>query len=200
MTSLSRLLYFALIAISLVLVSARGGTVVQTPDAKSKGTGSISGKVTLGGKAAAGIPVAAFGNDPNGRRAAPKTTTDSEGHYRLFGLAAAAYQIVPLTPSFIPAERNPIAGYPYYGAAKTILLSPGESVEDVDLKLVRGNVITGHITDEEGRPVGEERINLQTVDQPRVQTSSFMMTNYQMYQTDDRGVYRLYGLPGGRYK
>src|SRR5712691_820732 len=127
MTSLSRLLCFALITISVVMVSARGDTVAQAPDAKSKGTGSISGRVTLGGKAAAGIPVAAFGNDPNGRRAAPKTTTDSEGHYRLFGLAPAAYQIVPLTPSFIPAEQNPTAGYPFYGAAQTILLSAGES-------------------------------------------------------------------------
>lgn len=152
MTSLSRLLCFTLITSSVVMVFARGDIVAQAPDAKSKGTGSISGKVTLGGKPAAGIPVAALGNDPISRRAPVKTTTDSEGHFRLFGLAAAAYQIMPLTPSLIPAERNLAAGYdPYYGAAKTILLSAGESVEDVDLKLVRGAVITGRITDDEGK-------------------------------------------------
>jgi protocatechuate 3,4-dioxygenase beta subunit len=202
MTSLSRLLCFALITSSVVMVSARGDTVAQTPDAKSKGTGSISGKVTLGGKAAAGIAVAAFGNDPNSRRAPAKATTDGEGHFRLFGLAAASYQIVPLTPSFVPAERNLAAGYPYYGAAKTILLSAGESVEDVDLKLVRGAVITGRITEEEGKPVIEERVELQPADEKPGQGGQMspISMNYQMFQTDDRGIYRLYGLPAGRYK
>jgi len=88
-----------------------------------------------------------------------------------------------------------------YGAAKTILLSPGESVEDVDLKLVRGAVITGRVTDEEGKPVVEERIELQPADEKggQRQMSPFSQ-NYQMFQTDDRGIYRLYGLPAGRYK
>lgn len=202
MTSMSRLLCFALITSSVVMVLARGDIFAQTPDAKSKGTGSISGKVTLGGKPAAGIPVAALGNDPISRRAPVKTTTDNEGHFRLFGLAAAAYQVVPLTPSLIPAERNLAPGYPYYGAAKAILLSAGESVEDVDLKLVRGAVINGRITDDEGKPVIEERVELQTADEKPGQGGQMspISMNYQMFQTDDRGVYRLYGLPAGRYK
>lgn len=202
MTSLSRLLCFALITSSVVMVSARGDTVAQTPEPKSKGAGSVSGKVTLGGKAAAGIPVAAFGNDPNSRRTPTKTITDSEGHFRLFGLAAASYQIVALTPSLIPADRNLTGGYPYYGAAKTILLSAGESVEDVDLKLVRGAVITGRITEEDGKPVVEERVDLQPADEKAGQRGQMppISMNYQMFQTDDRGIYRLYGLPAGRYK
>jgi protocatechuate 3,4-dioxygenase beta subunit len=199
MTSLSRLLCFSLFLTGAVLVAAAGDTRAQTPDAKSKGTGSISGKVTLGGKAAAGIPVAALGNDPNSRRA-PQATTDNEGRYRLFGLPAAQYQVAALAPSLIPAERN--ANYPYYGAAKTVLLATGESVEDVDLKLVRGAVITGRVTDEEGKPVVEERIELQLADEkpgPGGQTSPISL-NYLMFQTDDRGIYRLYGLPAGRYR
>ena len=105
-----------------------------------------------------------------------------------------------MAPSLIPAERN--TNYPFYGAAKTVLLSAGESVEDVDLKLVRGAVITGRVTDEEGKPVVEERIELQLADEkpaPGGQMSPISM-NYQMFQTDDRGIYRLYGLPAGRYK
>lgn len=200
MTSLSRLLCFALITSGVVMVSARGDSVAQTPDAKSRGAGSISGKVTLGGKAAAGIAVAALSNDPNNRRAGAQVTTDNEGRYRLFGLSAAQYQVAALAPNLISAERN--TNYPYYGAAKTVLLSAGESVEDVDLKLVRGAVITGRITDDEGKPVVEERVELQQADEKSasgVQMSP-LSTNYQMFQTDDRGIYRLFGLPGGRYK
>src|ERR1700738_1033800 len=200
MTSLSRLLCFSLILTGVVLVCEPGDAHAQSTDAKSKGTGSISGKVTLGGKAAAGIPVAVFGNDFNYRRAAAQATTDNEGHYRLLGLSAAQYQITALAPSLIPAEGN--NNYPFYGAAKTVLLSAGESVEDVDLKLVRGAVITGRVTDEEGKPVVEERIELQPADEKdgqRGQMSPFSQ-NYQRFQTDDRGIYRLYGLPAGRYK
>jgi hypothetical protein len=200
MTSLSRLLCLYLFLTGAALVAASGDTLAQTPDAKSKGTGSIAGKVTLGGKAAPGVPVAALGATQNNRRPTAQAITDSEGHYQLFGLAPGQYQVTPLAPSLVPAERN--ANYPYFGAAKTVLLSAGESVEDLDLKLVRGAVITGRITDAEGKPVIEQRVELLLADEkpgPDGQTSPVSL-NYQMFQTDDRGIYRLYGLPAGRYK
>ena len=199
MTSLSRLLCFSLM-LTVVLVCAPGYTHAQSIDAKSKGTASISGKVTLGSKPAAGIPVTVFGNDPGNRRAGPQATTDNEGRYRLLGLAAAQYQVTALAPSLIPAEGN--NNYPFFGAAKTVLLSAGESVEDVDIKLVRGAVITGRVTDEEGKPVVEERVELQPADEKGApgRQMSLQSMNYQMFQTDDRGIYRLYGLPAGRYK
>ena len=200
MTILSRLLCFSLILTGVVLVCASGDTHAQSADTKSKGTGSISGKVTLGGKAAAGIPIAVFGGDLNYRRAAAQATTDNEGHYRLLGLSAAQYQVTALAPNLIPAEGKD--NYQFYGAAKTVLLSAGESVEDVDIKLVRGAVITGRVTDEEGKPVVEERIELQRADEKEAQRGQIppISQNYQMFQTDDRGIYRLYGLPAGRYR
>ena len=199
MSSLKRLLCCSLILAVEAMVAASGDALAQTPDAKSKGTGSISGKVTIGGKAAAGVPVAALGNDPNSRRTV-QAVTDNEGRYRLFGLPAGQYQVAALAPSLIPAERN--NNYPYYGAAKTVLLSTAETVEDVDLRLVRGAVITGRVTDEEGKSVVEERVELQVADEkaaPGGQMSPISF-NFQMFQTDDRGIYRLYGLPAGRYK
>ncbi len=199
MTSLKRLLYFFLILTTSVLFWFPKAAHGQSPDTKPKGTASISGKVTIGGKAAFGIAVAAFGGDSYSRRAAAQTTTDSEGRYRLFGLAAATYQVTVFAPALVNAE--PSNNYPYGG--KMILLSAAEAVEDVDLKLVRGAVITGRITDEEAKPVVEERMNLESVveqaGRPPIQMSPAYM-NGQMYQTDDRGVYRIYGLPAGRYK
>jgi len=55
------------------------------------------------------------------------------------------------------------------------------------------------VTDTDDRPVIEERINLQQLTEPgqqpkRLPTQSFL------YQTDDRGMYRIYGLPSGRYR
>ncbi len=89
-----------------------------------------------------------------------------------------------------------------YRIGKTLVLAPGEEADDVDIKLVQGGVITGRVTDADGKPVIEERINLQMVDQAGNvnNQANIPMWNYQMSQTDDRGIYRIYGLSAGRYR
>ncbi|HVS21933.1 MAG TPA: hypothetical protein VHD88_08800, partial [Pyrinomonadaceae bacterium] len=204
MPGLKRLLC-SLILTAGILSHSPSNTHAQSPDAKPKGTASISGRVTINGKAAAGIPVAAFGGDSfNRRAAAAQTITDSEGHYRLSGLAPAQYQVATLTPSLTTAERGSETsyGFVYFGSSKNIILAAGEEVEDIDLKLVRGGVITGRVSDADNKPVIEEHVSLQLVDENGnpSRTGSPLPYNSQMYQTDDRGMYRIYGLQAGRYK
>ena len=200
MTRLSLLFSFALVLTATVLFCPSGTVQGQTSDARSKGTGSISGRVTVGGKAAFGIPVAAFGGDSYPRRNGAQTTTDSEGRYRLFGLGPGTYQVLALAPILVTGETNSNP----YGTGKTILLSAAEAAEDIDFKLVRGAVITGRITDQEGKPVIEERVNVESISQAGNQMQQMQMSsasmNSPMYQTDDRGIYRVYGLAAGRYK
>lgn len=195
MTSHSRLLLqviFAALAISTA--------VDAQPNAKPKPTGSIGGRVTVSGKAAPDIEVVAvISNSP--QRPAARTTTDNEGRYRLSGLSAGNYHVMPIAPTLVAAVDN--SDYRiYYGASKPIMLNEAESVDDIDLKLVRGGVITGRITDAEGRPVVEQEIRLSFVDESGKQTASGPPNamNYLMYRTDDRGIYRLFGLPPGFYK
>jgi protocatechuate 3,4-dioxygenase beta subunit len=176
----------------------------QTPDTRPKGTGSISGTATLGGKAAPGIAIAAYGGDNQSRRAAAQTQTDTDGRYRLFGLGPGQYQVMVMTPVLITTEASalPFFGPMMSGATKVIVLAAGESVEEVDLKLVRGGVITGRVKDAEGKPVIEQRVALQRVDEKGapVRIQSPLPFISQMYMTDDRGIYRVYGLPAGYYK
>jgi hypothetical protein len=204
MTSLSRLRYFSLILIS-VLIGTSTTARAQTPDAKSKATGSISGRATIGGKGASGIAIAAYGGDVVGtnRRAAAQAITDGEGRYRLFGLAAGTYQVSALAPNYASAEPLSLSSFgSTSGVSKSIVLAPAENVEDIDLKLVRGGVITGRVKDAEGKPVVEQRIALAPVDEngAPARTQGPSPFNSQMYLTDDRGVYRIYGLPAGHYK
>jgi hypothetical protein len=191
---LTRPSYFSVTLTAAILICTLATALGQAPDPKSKGAGSISGRVTVGGKSAAGVTVAAIGGDNYPRRASTQTTTDVEGRYRLFGLAAATYQVMALTATLVTPGPN--ENYPY-SPGKTIFLSAGETAEDVDFKLVHGVVITGRITDEEGKPVVEQRIILEAVG-PMQMTPSYL--NGPMYQTDDRGIYRIYGLPVGRYR
>lgn len=205
MSSLKRLLYCSLIAAIAILAQFSWNAHGQTPDAKPKSTGSISGHVTVGGKAAAAIVVAAFGGDTiNRRAAAARTVTDNEGYYRLSGLTPSQYQIATQTPNLTTAEQGsgPSYGFVFFGSSKNIVLAAGEEVGDIDIKLVRGGVITGRITDADNKPVIEENLSLQLVDENGnpLRTNSPLPYNNQMYQTDDRGIYRIYGLPAGHYK
>jgi hypothetical protein len=78
------------------------------------------------------------------------------------------------------------------------VLTEGERVDGIDFALIRGGVITGKVTDADGRPVVEQRVNLisaQAPTNPRQPINSFSGV-----QTDDRGIYRIFGLPAGRYK
>jgi len=193
MTCLTPRLYPCLLLTSAVLVCLAGTALAQTPDAKSKATGSVSGRVTVGEKPAPGIVITAAGQNQSTFTA--QTITDADGHYRIGGLVAGQISITPAAPLYV-LPTNPMTG-----SGKVLTLSFGEAVEGIDFKLTRGGVITGRVLDADRRPLIEERINLIPVDENGAAArQSFTRYNYLMYQTDDRGIYRLYGVPAGRYK
>jgi hypothetical protein len=197
MTSQATFRYrFCLIGILLSASITIGYAQAPAP----KPTGSISGRVTIDGKPAAEIPVAAVpGESVNRREVTARARSDSEGRYRLAGLPAGQYQVWAITPGLIAAQGYPY--FPYYGSIKNIILVPNEDVADVDIKLRRGSVITGRVTNAENKPVVEERVRLELLDEKGKPVPGAFTSNYdQMYQTDDRGVYRIFGLPPGRYK
>jgi len=204
MTSQSRLLYITLVLTAGVLLSVSAPGYGQTTETKPRPNGSISGRALIGGKGAPGIAVAAYGGDMINRRAAAQAISDGEGRFRLSGLAAGTYQVSALAPTYASSEPLSLSSFgPTSGLSKSIVLAPDENVEDIDLKLVRGGVITGRIKDAEGRPVIEQQVVLAAVDENGAPSKTQMTqayNNYQMYQTDDRGVYRIYGLPAGHYK
>ena len=191
------------LSLLLLLILAHVAFSQSRPEPQAdKPTGSISGRVTIGDKGAAGIVVSAFSGDMPTRRTAGRTTTDSEGRYRLFGLPAAQYQVTTLAPAFTSAEPGVMFSGLNYDSGKRVVLAANETVEDVDIKLVRGGVITGRVTESDGKPVVEQHISLQPVDQNGAiaKQAVRLPLSYQMYQTDDRGVYRIYGLAAGFYK
>lgn len=196
MPGLNRPLCRSLIVAIAILATSSWTARGQTPEAKPKGTGSISGHVTLGDKPAPGVMVAAFADNIN-RRPTAQAATDNDGRYVLSGLGPAQYSVTAMVPAFV------LTGGSVFGPDKTIALSMNETVESVDFKLVRGSVITGRVTDADNRPVMEERVDLLMVDEngnAANRQPQRSLYNYQMNTTDDRGIYRLYGVPAGRYK
>ena len=116
------------------------------------------------------------------------TVTDGEGNFRVGGLDPVAYQIWADVPAYITTPRDPDSTQaPYYRV--------GDSVE---LALVRGGVITGTVTTSAGEPVVGVRVEAYMVRDGNGQPPRYGGT-FRQRSTDDRGVYRIYGLATGTY-
>ncbi|HKG62100.1 MAG TPA: carboxypeptidase-like regulatory domain-containing protein [Pyrinomonadaceae bacterium] len=157
--------------------------------------GSISGRVTIKEKSAEGVVVSLRKNDfTNPYEIAQRATTDQDGLYRIANVPPGTYEVTPSAPAFVPSDSKEPRN-------KTVLVGEDENVDNINFALVRGGVITGKVTDAEGRAVIQQQVNIYRVEifeqqqgQPR-----------QIYanaggQTDDRGIYRVFGLLPGRYK
>ena len=167
----------------------------QTKPTKKSPGGTISGKVTVKGKATPGIVVGLRVSQPTTPFEQPslRATTDQDGRYRLTDVPAGTYQVTPAAPALVGSDIN--------SRSQTVVILEGESVDGIDFALVRGGVITGKVTDAEGRPVIEERVSLFSANQPsNPRVPAPQMNPITSSQTDDRGIYRMFGLPAGRYK
>jgi len=153
--------------------------------------GSVAGKVTIKGKPAPGIAVAMRSGD-YGSRYDPsfKAVTDQDGKYHIIDVPAGSYQVYSIAPAFVISDIN--------NGRETVVLTESESVEGIDFSLVRGGVITGKVTDAEGRPAVEQQVNLLAADTVPNQRGSVNV--FSGVQTDDRGIYRMFGIAAGHYR
>ncbi|MDQ3817375.1 MAG: carboxypeptidase regulatory-like domain-containing protein [Acidobacteriota bacterium] len=160
---------------------------------QKQGTGVITGRITSADKGMANVPVLLYSAEisPN-RTAVARTTTDNEGNYRLTGVPAGRFTLTVAAPQMVGPNDTPFGEM-----GKPVTVAEGETIDKMDFSLVRGGVITGRITDADGNPVADLRIQLHKQGTQGDSITSYL--NPFMYQTDDRGVYRIYGIPPGRY-
>jgi hypothetical protein len=133
--------------------------------------------------------------DSSSSRRTPGATvkTDEEGRYRFKGVAAGSYDVFPAAPALVLPKQGR-----YSQPGKTVMVEVGESTEGVDFALTEGGVITGRVTDVDGRPIIEEAVSLnKTAEQGHM--LQFIPPIYECLITDDRGIYRVYGVPAGHY-
>jgi len=202
------------IFLSITLIAVFTIANAQTPQRDTRPrTASISGRVTIAGKAALNAKVVvkdrpALGNQdfsiaPSGSGGGEDhvVLTDAEGRYRVTNLPEGKYE-AHVSLGGCVREKSSLNG----SLVESITLDEGESLENVDFALVRGGVITGRVTDADGRPLIARVVSLQVVneggrkqDVRNLQDFQNLMTTSDMFQTDDRGVYRIFGLRAGRY-
>ncbi|MDQ3010823.1 MAG: hypothetical protein M3X11_09005, partial [Acidobacteriota bacterium] len=122
-------------------------------------------------------------------------TTDAQGWYRLTAVAAGSYRVVAYAPAHVvEGNINP------FTPGKPVNVAEGETVENINFSITRGGVVTGTVTDPDGRPVIAETVKAHKLDESgKRQKAGAMAFDLAGWQTDDRGVYRIYGLEPGRY-
>lgn len=178
-----------LIAASILVMSSCAFLCAQVPSASPKKpdesvTGVISGRVVnesgqpLAGASLFVRAVNSFGNQRT-------TMSDSEGNFRVSGLEPALYTVSANSPAYTTLPNG--TGVPnYYRIGDT-----------VNLELIRGGAITGTVTNSIGEPVIAVRVRATLV---RDMRGEIPRASYSTEQpTDDRGIYRIYGLRPGTY-
>src|SRR5215475_11947498 len=160
------------------------------------GTAIVSGLVTLKGEPARDVTVLL--REPGlGSSNSHRVTTDENGRFRFSGVIAGKYSISALAPGHISPGADDIY---MAGRGLTLNVAEGEKNENINLEIKQGAVIAGRVTDSQGRPVIEETVNLSKLDKNGKPQMYQVNSPYnEMYRTDDRGDYRIFGLPEGRY-
>jgi hypothetical protein len=131
--------------------------------------------------------------DNNDLPVAARTTTDEGGHFKFANLASGRYLARVIAPTWVPAETTSPDS-----EGKRVSLSDGEALQGVDLSMVRGGVITGQVTDDNGLPLTYEELTLCRIPDDGSTHQCHRYSNLE-FSTDDRGVYRIYGIPPGHY-
>ncbi len=79
-----------------------------------------------------------------------------------------------------------------------VMVEAGKNVT-VDLRLPRGGVITGRIVDEDGEPVVGATVQAERKQEGPPRSAAWIFSLHGSATTDDRGIYRIYGLASGQY-
>jgi hypothetical protein len=114
-------------------------------------------------------------------------TSGDEGGFRVTGLNPGSYIFYAYTPGYVTARAG----------GELDFHLPGENVT---INLVQGGAITGRVTDAYGEPMVGVRVHADKVrdlDVGERYAGDLVRSSGRL--TDDRGVYRLYGLEPGAY-
>lgn len=178
-----------LVCCASVLAQTRPqGSSSVTPAATEEPTvGTITGSVVNeSGQPLAGVRV--FVREVSGT-ASRTSMTDAEGTFRVNGLGPVLYFVTASYPAYVTPPTD-TAQWPF------IYYRIGDSVR---LELMRGGVITGTVLNATGDPVIGVRVRAVMVRTAKGEPPRGGAPAYQERTTDDRGVYRLFGLPTGTY-
>lgn len=177
----------ALVILAIVFASS---LTIRAQEDESKNpaprTGAITGRVV--NESGQPIPHATvFLGAPANQVQSRTSMTDDNGEFQMDGLDASIYTLGATAPGYFLTPRDPEGLPSYYRIG-----------DSVTIPLHKGGVLTGTVTSATGEPVVQVVVRSILIrDANGKPPTSGRFTNDRM--TDDRGVYRIYGLMPGTY-
>ena len=169
-------------------------------DAPAPTTGRIRGRVV---RADTGAPLfgaqIALERDSRGFR---RATTDEEGRYEFAELPAGRFLLNAAQGGYVTLQYGQRRAFE---TGRPLMLAGAQLLEKIDFALPRGGVIVGRVTDESGEPVTGAQIRAERYEyrpggQRQLATVSLgAAINPFALTTNDRGEFRVFGLPPGDY-
>lgn len=119
--------------------------------------------------------------------------TDADGRFVFEKLPPSTYTVRVVPTNFFPP---PIGGTSAAAATASVTVDSGQRVSNLSFNLVPGGVINGLIRDDDGRPAPGISVWAMRV---AYRDSRKTIENAKSVQSDDRGEFRLSGMPPGEY-
>jgi protocatechuate 3,4-dioxygenase beta subunit len=185
--------FAALLFAAHAAASAQTGATPTSGPPESKEPASLSGRVMNEGKPAADVSVVLMPADWSPQmKPVARATTGDDGRYKMSNVQPGKYHLTPVSPGYVFAE----GGASQWQPGKVVNVASGEELKDLDFTLLRGGVVTGRVTDPDGKPVIEGLVTLIAADQRERKQGQ---PRPVFFPTDDRGIYRAWGVAPGRY-
>ena len=159
----------------------------KRPNEIPSATGSIKGRVV----ADDGRPVVnatLMAQAINGVTSIKPAQVDSEGKFSFDDLPSAAYIVFASAPGYIDEAMS--TGDPNDWPRHLI----GAQLK---IRMIKGGVITGRVTNSKGDPIVGVPVHAVALDNPSTSPTEFLGAGGS--ESDDRGIYRIYGLRPGPY-
>src|SRR5262245_36280451 len=168
-----------------------GGAGQQVRDRAQipQGTASIAGRILTAdtGRPLKRARVFVTGTGRGGH----SDVTDDQGRYQVTNLPADTYTITASKAGFVDAiygQRRP------QQPGTPVEVADNQAIANIDVRLVRGGVITGRVLDEDGEALARALVTVQRYQYVRGERQ---LTPAGGDQTDERGPYRGCGLAPG---
>jgi len=135
-------------------------------------------------------------SEPQGRERPLTAKTNAAGEYEFKEVKPGRY--------YLQANRNGYVNQAYGQKASDLRMSQGtllvvragETLSQVDFKLIRGGIIEGRVVDTDGEPMASVGVMLERF---MTQEGKRNLRPMGGGNTDDRGQFRLYGIAPGKY-
>jgi hypothetical protein len=189
---MSRYFYFASFLAALLAAPLCLAQSTSSAAAQASTYGSITGRVEADDGPLSFASVTVFSAGARGRGNAPRTViADAEGNFKLNGLRSIAWSLMANVPGYVPAPGPP-------GSENAPSPQFHQIGENVIIRMIKGGVIAGRVVNSAGEAVVAIRVEAQMVRDAIGRPVSSAPVGGD-FQTDDRGVYRIYGLQSGAY-